>query len=421
MRALRLVAVFAVGCCVAGAQDFPLHAIRIEGAERYPAEAIAELTGLTVGEPVNPERFHEGAQRLAESGFIASSQFRYEPAEVDGKAGYAVIYRVTEIDKTTRVLLDIPGRAEEDIWKALRERDPLILPDMPRTHAAEARYLEAVADVIAASGAPRPELEISLEGDLGSGRTAHVILPTDLPLATEIRVEGAKALPDWKAVDALKGVVLGQPITERRFLRYVVENVTPLYEEIGHLKVTYPRIELAPLGAGVAVTLHCEEGIEYQLGTVELSGEGMDAAALMEAGKFPVGKRANWRKVVEAVERVKDAFRRDGYLTVQPRVSRSLDDAAARADVLVDIRRGQQFLMGDLRLPGLDPKEEAKARKRWSLGAGEPLNGLYVSEFVKEAYAALEDVTGVSSAYAQREDTNVMDVVVTFQKSAEND
>ena len=227
------------------------------------------------------------------------------------------------------MLLDIPGHSEEQLWAALAQRDPLVLPDMPRTPAAEARYLEAVADLIEASGAPRPDLEISLEGDLASGRTAQVILPRDLPLATEIRVSGSEVLAEEKIVNALKTLVLGQPVTERRFLRYVVENVTPLYEEAGHLNVRYPKIELAPFGAGVAVTLHCEEGVAYELGSVELTGEGVDGAALAEVGKFPVGKLANWRRVLEALDRVQDEFRRDGYLAAKPRISRTLDRGTA--------------------------------------------------------------------------------------------
>ena len=130
----------------------------------------------------------------------------------------------------------------------------------------------------------------------------------------------------------------------------------------------------------------------------------------------PDRKTANWKKVVEGLDRVRDEFRKDGYLNTRLHVTRTLDDAAARADVAVAIERGTQFAMGELMLPGLDEKEEAKARKRWKLAAGEPLNALYVNEFLKDAFGVLDAATGVSQQFARRGESTVMDVFVTFRK-----
>jgi outer membrane protein assembly factor BamA len=396
-------------------QDFPLHALRIEGANRYPAEALAKLTGLQVGQPVNPAHFNEGAQRLADSGFVAGAQFRYEPAEVNGAQGYALIYQITEVDQTSLVIFDVPGVSEADLWRILNERDPLIARRMPVTPGAEAYYLAAVADAAAAAGIPRPELAVDIEGDLGTGNTTLVIQPKNLPVVAAIRVEGASVLPADKAIAALGKVVLGQPITERRFRQYVYENVTPLYEEIGRLKVAYPKVEIAPGQAGATVTLHCAEGIEYRLGSITFQGEGVESATLTEVGKFPLGKLANWKRISEGLATVRDEFRRMGYLQARLAVSRQLDDATARADATVEITRGVQFLMGDLILPGLPPELEPKVRKRWKLAAGEPLDALYVNEFIKDAFAVLEGYSSVSQDFQARSGSNVMDVSVTFR------
>ena len=162
-------------------------------------------------------------------------------------------------------------------------------------------------------------------------------------------------------------------------------------------------------------SVRVEEHSQYRLSGVDITGEGIDGPSLVRMGGFPLRKVANWAKILQSIENVKNELGKDGYLSPRTQIDRRFDDPNQTLALSIDLRKGRQFVFGELRLRGLDPKATKFALKRWKLSPGQPLNGPYVGEYIKVVGQGLKGVAGVSQELKLRHGTNIIDVVISFR------
>jgi outer membrane protein assembly factor BamA len=169
-----------------------------------------------------------------------------------------------------------------------------------------------------------------------------------------------------------------------------------LYHERGYLRVEFgePRGALgadAPCGAGgVAVTLPVREGIAYNWGGAEWSGNAALAPAELDAalGMKP-GELANGKKIEKALAAVSRAYGRKGYLAVGLKPSPDFADAARSVTYRFEVREGQQYHMGALNIVGLPDADAERIRAKWKLQPGDVYDAGYIQEFVQGAMREL--------------------------------
>jgi outer membrane protein assembly factor BamA len=113
---------------------------------------------------------------------------------------------------------------------------------------------------------------------------------------------------------AIMSAANGAQFTERRFKQLLELNVRPLYNEIGHLDAKFSSVTIAPAQGAGTVTTKVDEGPTYSLGTVKIAGDSLDIDQLMKQAAFQSGKLANWRLIEESIERIRIAFKTDGFL-----------------------------------------------------------------------------------------------------------
>jgi outer membrane protein assembly factor BamA len=134
------------------------------------------------------------------------------------------------------------------------------------------------------------------------------------------------------------------------------------------------------------VTIEVDEGPVYQLGNVQIAGDGLDVGDLMKQAAFQTGKMANWRLVEASIERIQTALKTQGFLGASIKQNRVLL-AANIADLTLSISKGRQYFFGQLTLLGLDEELEKAARLKWKLAPGAPMNETYVTEYLKSLYS----------------------------------
>src|SRR6202021_1611766 len=133
------------------------------------------------------------------------------------------------------------------------------------------------------------------------------------------------------------------------FRRLLELNVRPLYEELGRLTVAFPRVNMTDAAEGaVTVTAAIDEGPEWRLGKVRLTGEELPLPDMHEAARFAYGAPANWKQFMASVDKMERALQRDGYITVSAKAVRSFHDSTQIVDVNVEVKKGPQFVFGDL-------------------------------------------------------------------------
>jgi outer membrane protein insertion porin family len=396
----------------------PVVEIKVAGNKRLPAAAIIAASGLHVGRMANRADLDAAAQKLADTGFFASVSYRYDPKPAPGGGtGYALTLQISEQPALVAVQLDIPGQDTERLWPQLKAADALIDRHMPDNDRATAYYKRAIEELLRKSNHPE-EIVVDNEGNVITGKMVGVVFRSaHLPQVASIRFEGNSAIATGVLQGAMAKVAIGQDYTERNFRRKLELNLRPLYEELGHLTVSFPDVKMNSAGEGaVVVTARIDEGPAWRLGKVVLKGNALPLADMYEAGRFDRGAAANWKQFMKTVEDMEKVLRRDGYIKASSNPVRSFQEQTEIVDVTVEVAKGPQFLFGDLQIEGLDAATQERLSKLWKLPKGAPMNQYYVDDFFRSVQPSLKGkVKTFKSETHVHQDANVVDVTLTFQ------
>ena len=126
---------------------------------------------------------------------------------------------------------------------------------------------------------------------------------------------------------------------------------------------------------------------------------------------------ANFERVNEGLEKIRQAVRRAGYLDAKVTSERSIDDKRKAVDVAVHIESGAEYKMGKLTIVGLDLNGEAEITRIWTLKEGKTLNPEYPDHFLKRIKEeGLFDDLGETKADVKVDaQKHTADVTLTFK------
>ncbi len=415
MRSLKWVAGLSAICgwlAPAAMAQRPVVEIKVAGNARLAPAAVIGASGLRIGQTVSRPELDAAAQKIFDTGFFSSVNYRYDP-----KAnGYAVTLQVSEEPAGTLVELDFPGLDAEQLWQQLKSADGLIDRQIPGNERASAYFQHVIETVLRKSNHPE-EIVMNTEADLHSGRTVIICRPAHLPKVAAMRFEGNAAVGDGALQAALTKVAMGEEYTERDFRRKLELNVRPIYEELGRLTVAFPRVKIAPAGNDqVTVTAEINEGPVWRLGKVDLTGDALPEDAMRDAAQFAPGAPANWKQFMGCINSMEKVLRRDGYITVSSKPVRAFRDTGEIVDVTIAVKKGRQFRFGELHIDGLDSGTQQRLAGLWKLPSGAPMNEFYVTEFL---HSVLPSLAGkfktVRSDMHVRAGSTVVDQTITFR------
>ncbi len=395
------------------AQQLLIVDIQVTGNARLPSAAIIAASGLARGQTATPKDFDAAMARLDNTGLFTSLAYRYDPKTMGEKSGYAVTLQVAEAQTVSGVRLDIPGVEENEIWQEIRKEDGLIDTRIPARQEAVDYYKGAIKAALHKLNHDQ-DLVAKNEVDLGTGKRILIFQSANLPKIAGVTFEGNQLIDSRTLQESLtRASFLGESYTES-YVRVLLDaNVTPLYEERGHLTVKFPRVRITPAAEGVTVSVGVDEGPERTLGAVQLTAkESIPTDQMLAAAKFRERKLANWKQIQASLDDAETVLRRDGYMTVAAQVVRDYHDEDRVVDLTVNVDKGKQYFFGSLELAGFDPGNEASAHGLWQLAEGAPMNPLYVDDYLRSLGKTFKEIKSFSTQYRLRKDTNIMDVVV---------
>jgi len=400
---LLFLAAFAAQCGTIGS-------IRVEGNSRYPAAAVIVASGLKPGVSASPEELQTAAQRLMDTGLFSLTNYRYVPARSQDKPVIDVTLVVFEVSDLRPCRIQIPGTDEGSVWTWLSENEPLMQKSIPTNDAAEAFYARAIERFMAERLGRKEKVIAKLAG----AATFYLFRPEILPKVAALRFEGNQSIPAADLVRALGAVAIGSEYTELEFRSWVERNVRPLYENIGRLRVGFPRVSIAPDASGsLTVATTVEEGALYRIEALNIAGEDLPPAVLKLMEPKP-GEVVNIFAITTCAQKMESALQHDGYLHPTSTIDRSLDDQKNVARITVTLLKGRQSKMGDLRIVGLDAQSEARNRSRWPIAPGAPLDMDAVHSFRFEIQSSAGP-RKIQLRLEPRTDSDLVDVVYTFQ------
>ena len=138
---------------------------------------------------------------------------------------------------------------------------------------------------------------------------------------------------------------------------------------------------------------------------------------MLAAAKFPTGELANWKLIQEGIWAMEKVVKRTGFLDARASADRTYDDTAHMLALRVRIAKGPLYHFGEIRITGLSPDLQERARRIWQPKAGDPYDYGYTSEFF-QAFSRVVDFRAFRKYDAKATKgagDHVMDINLVFE------
>jgi outer membrane protein insertion porin family len=399
------------------ARQFPLDSIAVEGNKILDANNIVTASGLKPGDRVDKTQFDAARDRLIATGYFDTVGYRYKPSE-QGK-GYSLTFEVQEMQPLFPLRFEALPATTQEITSFLKTKHPLFPGKLPGTQQVLDRTAREIEQYLGSKNHPEkligkvvataPDVfEIQFQPARG------------LSAVADVTFEGNKAVTSTILHNAIADVAFGQPFTETGFRQLLDNQIRPIYESKGYLRVAFPKITTAASERvkGVDVKVTVDEGTEYKLTRVAVAGDmANESSSILKAAKIPQMTIADFDQIKQATVRVKEHMQHLGYLHAEVNTERKVDDTKKSVEVFLVVEPGPRYTFGNLTITGLGLDAEAAIRKMWGLKPGEPFPKDYPGYFLNQVreQGLFDNLGDTNTKTDVHEDTHVVDVALNFK------
>jgi outer membrane protein assembly factor BamA len=368
----------------------PLGKITVTGLQRHKETAVIPTTGLKLGEAVNQDSLKGAAEKLGQTGYFESVNFKYRFA--DGKM--QVEFMVLEAPPGLPCVFDnFVWASDLEIHETIRSTLPIFDGTAPQSGSAQNEITKALEGFLKRSGVTGQIDYILSSGDLGGTRKEHVFsVKGHLQPVCSLHFPGAEVLKEEllrQTSESLIGVDYS-----RMFVRSFVEsNLRPVYRNRGHLRVRFQEpVAKAESGMpceknGMTVSVQVEEGVAYRWGRTDWAGNSILATDRLEKslGMQP-GEIASWSKIEEGMDTVHKEYTARGYLEAFCDLVAAFENMIQTVNYHIAVREGPQYRMGKLIVTGLSDRDAKRLREKWELPEGDVYNAVYARDFLTTVF-----------------------------------
>lgn len=388
----------------------PISAISVTGNKTLNTDAIVAVTGLKLRETGGGVQFDAARDRLLESGYFDSVSYSYRQQDL----GFSVAFTVIESKDVFPLRIEALPLTMDKLTQIVKAANPLFSGLLPATK----RVLDATAAAVAQE---LPGLRVrATVVPTGPEKFAVQFQPAEgLPVIADVAFEGSIAIPVQDLHIAMVESGIGQVFSEAGVHALLDRIVRPMYEKLGYMRVSFPRITSQPAAKvkGLDVTVTVVEGPRFRLGSVGLRGPmAGNAARVVRMANLPDNEFLDYTAIAEGSTRIRDTLRGEGYLDVAVSADRSINDATKTVDAWFDVNPGELYKFGRLEVVGLGLDGEAAIRKLWAIKSGDAFPGGYPDHFVQvvKQDGFFDNLAGVTATPSINHQTHTVDVTLTF-------
>jgi outer membrane protein assembly factor BamA len=402
----------------AGVEHWPIKAFQVEGNSFYTPRQVVDASGLKMGDLATKENFERARDRILATGSFESFGWRYEARP---EIGMVAVLQVTEAAQFHPWTLDRLPFTREEVAARVKKSLPLFAEKIPPSDLFMDRVCAVLTEMLKEKGLSEPVQGRVLL--ISTDQIAVVFGPkTPPPNVTEVKFTGTRILDARYLTKALAAVAVGSPYIESNFRLFLEHQIKPMYETVGRLRVSFPKLTVEPskTAKGVVVTVQVEEGVPYKLEKIEVTGAPMSAEEIQELGQFKTDEPVNFSDIGKGLERVMRTLKVQGYMKSSYKAKQELNDTAHTVKIFVEMEPGPQFMFGKLEIKGLDLETEPVVRKLWALKPGEVYRQGYEEMFLNQIRdRGIFDNLGQTKADVNvDEKRQVVDVLLIFKGEA---
>ncbi len=273
-RLLVAVALLLGASVLFAADQFTVADIRVEGLQRISAGTVFAAMPINVGEQVNSEVIANTIRSLFKTG-----NFDDVKINRDGNILVVVVQErpsISEIKidgnkaiKTDSLLdgLKKQGLAEGQVFK--RSTLESMRQELARQYVAQGRYDANIQTEVIAQPRNRVSVRITVdEGNTAKIRNIAIIGNTQFDDETLLDMLELKATGTWSWIT-------GDDKYSKEKLKGDLEKINSYYLDRGYIKfhASSTQVSTTPDRKAVYIAINVDEGSEYKVGTVDLSGD----------------------------------------------------------------------------------------------------------------------------------------------------
>ncbi len=397
--------------------SYTVENLTVEGNHAYTSEQILAAALLKVGQKAGPAEFDAARDKLLATGAFDNVTYRFAPSQ--DAEGYDATFTVSEVGQLFPVRFEELPASDAQLRTWLKQKDPLFGDKVPATKPVVDRYTAWISEFLAAH-----DQHVAVAGKLGSegGEELTLLFRPAKPRAAVAHVMFTDTgdVPAGTLQTAMYLVAIGVPYSERQIRELLDNQIRPIYESHGLLRVAFPKVETTPAKDvdGVSVTVRVEQGPVYKLDKVSFVGADYSRSEWNGLAKLKTNQTVNFDEVKAAQDRIRANQRRAGYLDASSQVKRDVNDKDHTVSIEFQIDPGPLYTVGKVDMIGLDIVSEPEIRKMWGLSPGRPFNVEYPDHFltrVKEA-GVFDDLRTTRAETKINAGNHTVDVTLYFNK-----
>jgi outer membrane protein assembly factor BamA len=424
MRLQRILAlILAVAAAPAlFAQSYKAAKVVFKGADMYPQAVLEDIAKIHPGTTFTSADLNDAAQHLIDTGFFEEVGGTIGPSRVDAAT---VIFTTKPVPISDMIHLGFENfvwLAPEELQAALHKRSPLYSGYIQEAGPLADGFNAALTEALAAKGIiARVAHETYEPSMLRPERVLEYRI-----LSPRVRVENVKL----GGVSSALAPLLQKSVNNAAKFSYnsglagqstADAILSPLFDG-GYVKAALSSVSVTPTtsadSASVLVSGTLTAGEIYHVAILNFAGAPLFSAdEFAKNAKLHAGNVASREMLLETLEPLDSAYRRQGYMDVVIKTDPMFDDAAHTVIYNVSVVPGEQYRVSQVTAENLDPVALADFNKIFRETKGELYNPEYIKGFLKSnnSVKSLEPYVANYKAYADP-NTHTVDLVLTFDR-----
>ena len=392
----------------------PITSITVAGNKALKTEAILAASGLKINDNGGPAIFDAARDRLLATGYFDVVSYTFRQQDL----GFSIAFAVTEMKQVYPLYVEALPITLDQVTQILKSQDPLFNGLLPGTKQVTDRAASEVEQYLAAAS-PGLHVRARVVPTGGDHYQIQFVPAEGLPVIADVTFEGSTVAKDSDLHEVMVINGIGQFFSDANIHALLDRFIRPVYEKQGYMGVSFPKITSKPATTvkGLDVHVTVVDGPRFKLGEVSVRGPmANDSGRILRIANLPREEFANGDDLQQAVTRIHDTLRSEGYLDVTASTDHSIDAAHWTVDAWFSVDPGPLYTFGHLEVLGLGLDGEAAIRKMWSVKPGDPFPGGYPDHFVQgvKDEGLFDNLGPIAATPSIDRQTHVIDVSLHF-------
>lgn len=366
--------------------------LKVRGNGKVESDAIVTLLKTRQGDPLNLKTVRDDIRTLYDLGYF--SDVRILKKDVPG--GIQLVIQVAEKPAITKIEFKGMEEVTEDSLKdKLKTKlytivnESTVTSDLrviEKEYAEKGYYLSRAHYNIEKSGPNEVTLVYVVE-EGGEVRVGEVFILGN-KFFSEANIINELALkPVTRGSAYSSSASPGASLFKEEYLKRDTEFISYYYRDWGfaEVKIAKPVVNLDPDREYVRVTFQVEEGIQYNVGAIDVSGDLLfTKEELFEAMKLKPGALFKYSFFTGDIEMLVDKYGDLGYAYVDVNPKTTFNREKKTVDINYEITKGEKVYFGDMTVIGNTKTRDNVVRREMTVHDSELYSGTRLTKSKKD-------------------------------------